>query len=667
MFYLQVLGFAPTITLHNGMDLKEEPVHCYDVGDSHGDITTMCGGDLTGTEIIKHCDHNVSEIPAVTVEQAIQCLITVIHYLQAHPPGQDIQILFDLLDFVNKQASHAAVERGLQANSNDQANDIHNLQIHKTCKGIIKIEPVAMMEYVEQMDLKEEPVHSYDVGYSCGEITTRCGDLTGADIVKHCDHNSSETPVVTVKEAIQGLITVIHYLQAHPPGQDIQILFDLLDFVNKHASHAAVERGLQANSNDQTNDIHNLQIHKTCKGIIKIEPVAMMESAEQMHDSSDVTSLEHGTHNVRFKRKTSQKDVNTSTICATHDAIPEQLEPDVLISSQHERIANELSEELLELHANQDAITLRGNDRNIINGVSVSSLDYLLDSHHERTEHIEDEAHCKNKIKTSPKAFKCGEEMSKQIHQCKICDFQCENPKKLYDHAINGHSKYNCKECGRSSASKAGLVRHMLRHRNKKLQESNIGDIVDNTKKTSSLYQCKSCDFQCEERKELWDHKLSHSGYVCNECGYICRYKSIFDKHMKMHERNVSLGRSPMPQKTILSRQKSTSYVRPKDMFHIDKKMQFYKCKLCDYHCANRRKARYHAESHRDYTCKICDKKCVSKCTLDIHVRLHNKEPLLPCQYCKQGFKDAEQLTEHLKIHSGKSIVCDVSVVCGEC
>ena len=536
MFYLQVLGFAPTITLHNGMDLKEEPVHCYDVGDSDGEITTMCGGDLTGTEIIKHCDHNSSEIPAVTVE-----------------------------------------------------------------------------------------------------------------------------------EAIHGLITVIHYLQAHPPGQDIQILFDLLDVVNKQASHAAVERGLQANSNDQANDIHSLQINKTCKRNMKIEPVTIMESVEQMHDSSDVTSLEHATPNVRFKRKTSQKDVNTSTICATHDAIPEQLEPDVPISSQkQERISNELSEEL---HTNQDAITLRGNDINIIKGVSVSSLYYLSDSH-QRTEHIEDEAHCKNKMKNSTKAFKCGEEMSKQIHQCKICDFQCENPKKLFQHA-KGHRKYNCKECGRSSTSKAGLVRHMLRHRNKKLQESNIGDIVDNTKKTSSLYQCKSCDFQCEERKELWDHKLSHSEYVCKACGYICRYKSVFAKHMKIHEKKVSLSRnkltSPMPQKPIISKIKSTSYMSPKDMFHINEKMHFYKCKLCDYHCVNRRKVRYHAESHRDYTCKVCGKKSASKSALSKHMPLHDKEPLLPCQYCKQGFKDAEQLTEHLKIHSGKSIVCGVSVVCGEC
>ena len=512
------------------------------------------------------------------------------------------------------------------------------------------------------MDLKEEPVHSYDVGYSHGEITTMCGgDLTGTEVIKHSDNISSETPVVTVEEAIQGLITVIHYLQAHPPGQDIQILFDLLDFVNKQANHAAVERGLQANSNDQTNDIHNLQINKTCKSNMKIEPVAMMEYMEQMHDSSDVTSLEHATPNVRFKRKTSQKDVNTSTICATHDAIPEQLEPDVLISNQI--ISNE------ELHANQDAIMLRGNDINITEGVCVSSLDYLPDGH-QRTEHIEDEAHCKNKMKTSIKAFKCGEEMSKQIHQCKICDFQCENQRKLFDHA-KGHSKYNCKECGRSSTSKAGLVRHMLRHRNKKLQESNIDDIVNNTKKTSSLYQCKSCDFQCEERKELWDHKLSHSEYVCKECGRKCRHKSVLAKHMKIHERKVLLSKSkltsPMPQKTMLSKIKSTSYVPPKDMFHINEKMHFYKCKLCDYHCVNRRKVRYHAESHRDYTCKVCGKKSASKNALNNHILLHNKEPLLPCRYCKQGFKDAEQLTEHLKIHSGKSIVCGVSVVCGEC
>ena len=517
------------------------------------------------------------------------------------------------------------------------------------------------------MDLKEEPVHFYAVGDSDGEITTMCGgDLTGTDIIKHCDDNSSETPVVTVEEAIHGLITVIHYLQAHPPGQDIQILFDLLDFVNKQASHAAVERGLQANSNDQDNDIHNLQINKTCKSHMKIEPVAMMESVEQMHDSSDVTSLENGTPNVRFKRKTSQKYVKTSTTCATHDAIPEQLEPDVLISNQHERIANELSEEL---HANQDAIAPKDKKRNIIKGVCVSSLDDLPDSS-QRTEHIEDEAHCKNKVKISTKTFKFGKEMSNQIHQCKICDFLCENPKKLFHH-VKGHRKYNCKECGRSSTSKAGLVRHMLRHRNKKLQESNVDDIVDDTKKTSSLYQCKSCDFQCEERKELWDHKLSHSEYVCKECGHKCRYKSVLAKHMKMHERKVSLSKgkliSPMRQKSLISKRKSTSYMPPKDMFHINEKMQFYKCKLCDYHCVNRRKVRYHAESHRDHTCNICGKKSASKSALSKHMPLHDKEPLLPCQYCKQGFKDAEQLTEHLKIHSGKSIVCGVSVVCGEC
>ena len=424
------------------------------------------------------------------------------------------------------------------------------------------------------MDFKVEPVHHHDSSHSDGEITTYYGDLAGTEVTKsnsamiqpgfyNTKDNPSEIPAVTVEDAIQGLITVIHYLQAHPPDQDIQVLFDLLDYINKQASHASVQMGDLAYSNDRANAIHNLQLNKTLTNNIKIEPITMMGSAEDMHDSSDINPLEHGTQNVRFTRQASQKDVNNSTIFATHDAIPEQLEPDVLISNQHQ---------------------------------------------------ITDE-------------------------------IESENPKKLFDHA-QGHSKYNCKECGRSSTSKAGLVWHMLRHRNEKLQESDIDDIVDNTKKTSSLYQCKSCDFQCEERKELLDHTLSHSAYVCKECGRKCRHKSALAKHMKIHERKVSLSKS-----------KSTSSMPPKDMFYFDENMEIYKCKLCDYHCVNKRKIHYHAESHRDYKCKVCGKKSTCKDGLAKHMTLHDKKPLLPCQYCKQGFEEAEQLTEHLQIHSGKSIV----------
>ena len=425
------------------------------------------------------------------------------------------------------------------------------------------------------MDFKVEPVHHHDASHSDGEITTNYGDLTGTEVTKsnsamtqpglyNTNDNPSKIPAVTVEDAIQGLITVIHYLQAHPPDQDIQILFEFLDYINKQASHVSVK---MAYSNDQTNDIHNLQLNKTLTtNNIKIEPITMMGSAEEMHDSSDITPLEHGTPNVRFTRQASQKDVNNSIIFATHDAIPEQLEPDVLISNKNE-------------------ITV-------------------------------------------------------------------ENRRKLFDHS-KGHRKYNCKECGRSSTSKAGLVRHMLRHRNKKLQESDVGDIVNNTKKTSSLYQCKSCDFQCEERKELWDHSLSHSEYVCKECGRKCRHKSALAKHMKIHERKVSLSKS-----------KSTSSMPPKDMFYIDENMQIYKCKLCDYHCVNKRKIHYHAESHRDYKCKVCGKKSTCKDALAKHMTLHDKKQLLPCQYCKQGFEEAEQLMEHLKIHSGKSIASLLTEKC---
>ena len=575
------------------------------------------------------------------------------------------------------------------------------------------------------MDFKVEPVHHCDASHSDGEITTYYGDLAGTEVTKsnsamiqpgfyNTKDNPSEIPAVTVEEAIQGIIIVIHYLQAHPPDQDIQVLFDLLDYINKQAGHAIVQIG-----NDRANDIHNLNLNKTLTNNMKIEPIAMMESVEEIHDSSDITPLEHGTPNVRFKRKASQKDlntstigathdgaipaqlepdivisnelditvqrnanelykdvhvnqdaitssevtslehgtpnvrskrktslkdVNTSTICATHDAIPEQLEPDVLISNQHEIISNEL---YMDVHVNQDAITSRGKKRNIC----LSSLDYLPDSP-QRTEHIKDETHCKKKMKSSTKTFKSGKEISKQIHQCKVCDFQCENRRKLLCH-VKGHRKYNCKEYGRSSTGKARLVRHMLRNRNKKLPESDIGDIVHNTKKTSSLYQCKSCDFQSEECKELWDHKLSHSEYVCKECGRQCRHKSVLAKHMKIHERKISLGKN-----------KSIPYVPPRDMFYIDEDMQIYKCKLCDYHCDTKPKLRYHAESHRDYTCQVCGKKSTCKDGLLKHMSRHDKKPLLPCHYCKQGFEEAEQLMEHIKIHSGKSLLCGMSVVC---
>ncbi|XP_035660444.1 zinc finger protein 91-like [Branchiostoma floridae] len=256
---------------------------------------------------------------------------------------------------------------------------------------------------------------------------------------------------------------------------------------------------------------------------------------------------------------------------------------------------------------------------------------------------------------------------------------------------------FQCKECSYSTAYKADLKRHQLRHGGER------------------PYKCDQCSYAAIEKLNLRRHMKRHTAkdpLKCVQCGFSTKRKGVLTRHMAVHraeeaKKSVNVtsssstaqegGHSPpqAEEQLVVDRSESQTNNEPKRRkMHArnklsnvttlkmevhqngthDKKGQQspqyhlfvnsnskqrsgskrFMCKECGYATDLTSDLKRHIVRHgvdKPHKCHKCPYAAMSKSKLLIHLKCHTADGPLKCQQCGFSTKHKGVLTRHMAVH----------------
>ena len=367
------------------------------------------------------------------------------------------------------------------------------------------------------MDQTSVKIESVGGDQLCQNIITNAGldktgsinsnqDVSGNAVIigKHCDENNgygdasiSNLPAVTVEEARQGLITVINYLQAHPPDRyiNMEIFLDLLEYFNQQVNGCYE----YTNKEDETQDsIHGC--NDTLINYVTVEQDAVKESGplNPLDSANNVDPLGNAYVEARGPYQKAKRKLRPRTIAKSSKkqktcSITRKKK---LNTPERQVMCDGLNEQL--------GLDLKVSDKPETTGIGSDDLSI-------------------------------GEKYSQQSNrETKI--------KK-----INICSEYVCEECGHRCRLESTLAKHMRIHARKKIQ-SESSSILPMPKdmfyfdEDRQVYQCKLCTHYCTNVRKQHYHAESHRDYKCSICSKQIRTRTDLTKHMKIHKKKSLLS-----------------------------------------------------------------------------------------------------------------------------
>ncbi|KAF7991185.1 hypothetical protein HCN44_002747 [Aphidius gifuensis] len=206
---------------------------------------------------------------------------------------------------------------------------------------------------------------------------------------------------------------------------------------------------------------------------------------------------------------------------------------------------------------------------------------------------------------------------------------------------------------------------------------SSIEQSKNKDKKTNkkTIYQCDTCDFECEKKTTLYSHvsrKHRHANdniYSCTDCDFTSLKKASLASHLKKHTKDeiqifaCSVCNYRTNKKTTLY-----SHIRHKhDPKQLLKLQQLYACPEdnCNYRNRSKHELKVHiARKHNDeynFPCDQCDKKYKVKGDLTNHVRFDHIEKPVICEVCGKTCRNSHSLFVHQKFaHFKASFECNI-------
>lgn len=232
-------------------------------------------------------------------------------------------------------------------------------------------------------------------------------------------------------------------------------------------------------------------------------------------------------------------------------------------------------------------------------------------------------------------------------HKCKICNASFIQITALRGHETihSGQKPFACDVCDKTFAIKDRLRLHMRVHTGEK------------------PYKCPQCNMTFARRSQIVQHAKIHSTdrcYRCDECSQTFTTYHMLQAHHNTH-RGIKEFMCVACGKKFMRLEGMNKHIRT-----VHRGSRPYTCNVCG------KSFKGHLQQHmrlhmgvRPFECNICKATFTQNSQLTVHMRIHTGDRPYKCQICGANFAHSSACKIHMRSHTGekpfKCVLCDTS------
>ncbi|KAJ8017199.1 hypothetical protein DPEC_G00015330 [Dallia pectoralis] len=220
-----------------------------------------------------------------------------------------------------------------------------------------------------------------------------------------------------------------------------------------------------------------------------------------------------------------------------------------------------------------------------------------------------------------------------ECFKCLQCNYRCKRWSSLKEHMFNheGNKPFKCEECDYSSVYKKDVIRHSAIHNKDKKRKTESACGLSDFRQVSKMlsFPCPVCHRVYPMQKRLTQHMKTHSTekpHMCDKCGKSFKKRYTFKMHLLTHIQTVGDSRFKCEfcdydcdnKKLLLNHQLSHTNDRP------------FKCDYCKYSTSKEDFLVSHlAIKHtgeKPFSCEMCHFMTKHRKNLRLHIQCRHPE-----------------------------------------